>query len=220
MTHPVVLVDDHHMVREGLAATIDAFDEYAVVLQAANGRELIDAIDGIPDPAIAIVDLHMPVMDGYATIAWLKAHRPAVLPLALTFDASEEALMRAIRAGARGFLGKNARSAVLKHALDSLVRTGYFQTSEARLELLDRNGVRSRTEMERDAILAQITPRELDLLRLVCSDEELTYEQIAGLMKLSVHTVDNYRVNLFEKFGIKSKAGLVLFAFKWRIVEP
>ncbi|HMQ77530.1 MAG TPA: response regulator transcription factor [Flavobacteriales bacterium] len=220
MTHPVVLVDDHHMVREGLAATIDAFDDYAVVLQAANGRELIDAIDGIPDPAIAIVDLHMPVMDGYATIAWLKAHRPAVLPLALTFDASEEALMRAIRAGARGFLGKNARSAVLKHALDSLVRTGYFQTSEARLELLDRNGVRSRTEQERDAILAQITPRELDLLRLVCSDEELTYEQIAGLMKLSVHTVDNYRVNLFEKFGIKSKAGLVLFAYKWRIVEP
>ncbi len=220
MTHPVVLVDDHHMVREGLAATIDAFDDYAVVLQAAHGRELIDSIDQVPDPAIAVVDLHMPVMDGYATIAWLKEQRPGVLPLALTFDAGEEALMRAIRAGARGFLGKNARSAVLKHALDSLVRTGYFQTSEAHLELLDRSGAKTRTEQEREAILARITTREQEFLRLVCSGEELTYEQIASLMKLSVNTVENHRVNLFEKFGIKSKAGLVLFAYKWRIVEP
>lgn len=208
------------MVREGLAATIDAFDDYAVVLQAAHGQELIGALKDRPDPAIAIVDLHMPVMDGYATIAWLRAHRPAVLPLALTFDASDEALVRAIRAGARGFLGKNARSALLKHALDSLMRTGYFQPSEAQLELLDRSGVRTRWERERDGILERITPRELEFLKLVCDPEEHTYERIAVLMGVQPRSVENHRVSLFEKFHIKSKAGLVLFAYKWRIVEP
>lgn len=208
------------MVREGLAATIDAFDDYAVVLQAGHGQEMIEALQDIPDPAIAIVDLHMPVMDGYATIAWLKAHRPTVLPLALTFDASEEALMRAVRAGARGFLRKNARSALLKHALDSLVLTGYFQTSEAQLELMDHFGLRTQADNEREAILARITPRELEFLRLVCSSEELTYEQIAEMMGLARRSVENHRVSLFDKFGIRSKVGLVLFAYKYGIVEP
>lgn len=208
------------MVREGLAATIDAFDDYAVVLQAAHGQELIGALKDRPDPAIAIVDLHMPVMDGYATIAWLRAHRPAVLPLALTFDASDEALVRAIRAGARGFLGKNARSALLKHALDSLMRTGYFQPSGTLPEVLDQVAQRARTEHEREAILAQITPREMEFLRLVCSSDELTYDKVAKLMGVQPRSVENHRVNLFEKFNIKSKAGLVLFAYKWRIVEP
>ncbi len=208
------------MVREGLAATINALGDYAVVLQAANGREFIEVLAQAPPPTIAIVDLHMPVMDGYATIAWLKANHPSVLPLALTFDASEDALTRAIRAGARGFLGKNARSTQLRQALDSLMHTGYHQTSEAQLELLDRSGTRTRWERERNDILQRITPRELEFLQLVCSSEELTYEQIAGIMKLSVHTVENHRVNLFEKFHIKSKAGLLLFAYKWRIVEP
>ncbi len=208
------------MVREGLAATINALGDYTVVLQAANGRELVDALAEKHTIAIAIVDLNMPVMDGYATIAWMKANHPSVMCLALTFDATEEALMRAIRAGARGFLGKNARSAVLHHALDSLMLTGYFQTSEAQLELLDRSGVRTRWERDRDGILERITPRELEFLKLVCDPEEHTYERIAVLMGVQPRSVENHRVSLFEKFHIKSKAGLVLFAYKWRIVEP
>lgn len=218
--HPVALADDHHMVREGLAATINGFDDYRVVIEASNGQELIERLQVQPDPAIAIVDLHMPVMDGYAAIAWLRANRPAILPLALTFDASDDALVRAYRAGARGFLRKDARSALLKHALDSLMLTGYFQASEAQIDLMEKQGIKSRAEKQREAVLAQITPREMEFLRLVCAEEEPTYQQIADLMGLQPRSVENYRVSLFEKFNIKSKAGLVLFAYKWRIVEP
>lgn len=208
------------MVREGLAATINAFADYTVVLEAAHGQELIDGLEGRPDPAIAIVDLHMPVMDGFATIAWLRTHRPEVLPLALTFDASDEALVLAFRAGARGFLRKNARSALLKHALDSLVHTGYFHSNETHTEPVDHGFLRARIDHERADILSRITPRELEFLRLVCSSEELTYEGIAELMGVQPRSVENHRSNLFEKFGMKSKTGLVLFAYKWRIVEP
>lgn len=208
------MVDDHHMIRDGLAATINSFDAYEVVLQAGHGKELIALLEGRPDPAIAVVDLHMPVMDGFATLAWLHEHRPQVLPLALTFDPDDDAMVRALRAGARGFLRKNARSALLRHALDSLLLTGYFQTNEAQLEHLSEERSLTRTERERQRILEQITPREMEFLMLVCDEAELTYEEIAERMDISRRTVDNHRNGLFEKFHIRSKTGLVLFAMR------
>lgn len=218
MKHRVALVDDHHMVRDGLAATINAFQEYEVALEAAHGEELLEMLKHLPDPAIAIVDLHMPVMDGFATLAWLREHRPQVRSLALTFDPDDDAMVRALRAGARGFLRKNARSALLKHALDSLILTGYFQTSEAHTELLESNAVRTRAERQRERILEQITPREMEFLMWVCDEAELTYEDIAQRMGISRRTVDNHRIALFEKFEIKSKTGLVLFAMRWGLL--
>ena len=217
--HSVALVDDHHLMRDGLAATINSYPEYEVVLQAAHGVELIDALKEGLDPMIAVVDLHMPVMDGFATIAWLKEYRPEVLSLALTFDPDDDALVRAVRAGARGFLRKNARSALLKHALDSLVLTGWFQTSPAHQDLIEREGVRTREERDRERVLEQITPREMEFLLLVCDPEEHTYEQIGERMGITRRTVENHRVALFEKFGLKSKTGLVLFAVRWGLLE-
>ena len=100
--HSVALVDDHHLMRSGLVATVNALGGYHVTIEAGNGKELIDALHGAELPAIAIVDLNMPVMDGYETIAWLRANAPSVLPLALTFDATDDAMVKAVRAGARG----------------------------------------------------------------------------------------------------------------------
>lgn len=219
MPHNVALVDDHHMVRDGLAATVNAFADYTVVFEGAHGAELVEALKHMEPPAIAIVDLHMPVMDGYETITWLKEQHPQVLPLALTFDASDEAMVKAIRAGARGFLRKNARSTILKHALDSLMLTGYFQLSESHGDLMEAPGFRTPAEEEHARVRGQLTGRELDILRLVCDERELTYDQIAGQLGISRNTLENYRVSLFEKFGIKSKTGLVLFATRWGLIQ-
>jgi len=224
MEHSVALVDDHHLMRNGLVATVNALGGFRVTLEAGNGRELIDALEantqqGGTAPVIAIVDLNMPVMDGYETIAWLRANAPQILPLALTFDATEEALVRAVRAGARGFLLKNPRPEVLKFALDSLIAMGYYYT-EATHEVLQRppDG-KTREERELEEVMARITPRELEFLQLVCSDEELTYEEVAGVMGITRRSVDNFRVQLFEKFNLKSKTGLVLFAMRWGLVK-
>lgn len=224
MEHSVALVDDHHLMRNGLVATVNALGGFRVTLEAGNGRELIDALEantqqGGAAPVIAIVDLNMPVMDGYETIAWLRANAPHILPLALTFDATEEALVRAVRAGARGFLLKNTRPEVLKFALDSLISMGYYYT-EATHEVLQRppDG-KTREERELEEVMAKISPRELEFLQLVCSDEELTYEEIARLMGITRRSVDNFRVSLFEKFTLKSKTGLVLFAMRWGLVK-
>lgn len=218
--HPVALVDDHELVRTGIAGMIDRIGGYRMVCEAANGLEFIQALKEVEEPRIAVVDLHMPLMDGFETIAWLRANRPAILPLALTFDPAEDIMIRALRAGAHGFIRKNARAAVLKTALDSLMLTGYYHSDELHETIIERHGLKTDYERQQERVLAGITSRELGFLKLVCAPEEFTYEQIAEEMALGRRTVDGFRESLAEKFGIKSKTGLVLFAMKWGIVKP
>jgi DNA-binding NarL/FixJ family response regulator len=224
MQHNVALVDDHHLMRAGLVSTVNALGSYRVTMEAGNGREFIEMLGAVAPsaehvPKIAVVDLNMPVMDGYATIAWLRSNAPGILPLALTFDATDDAMVRAVRAGARGFVLKSARPNVLKTALDSLLLTGYYYTEEAN-DLHERNPEwKTKMERDHDRVRATITPREMEFLQHVCSDDEPTYEQIASIMGIHRRTVDNYRIALFEKFNIKSKTGLVLFALRWGLLR-
>ena len=218
--HSVALVDDHELVRTGLAAMVDRIGGYRVTLEAANGKELIRALSGVPEPRIAIVDLHMPVMDGYETIAWMREHTPEILPLALTFDPADDVLVKAVRAGARGFLRKNARPALLKVALDSLILTGYYHSDEVHNTVLESGALKTTYERQQEKVLAAITPREREFLLLVCSPEEPTYEQVADAMGVQRRTVEGFREAISDKFGIKSKTGLVLFAMKWGLVKP
>ncbi|MFZ1692285.1 MAG: response regulator transcription factor [Flavobacteriales bacterium] len=220
MKHRVAMVDDHHLVRAGLVATVNALGGYEVTMEAGHGAELIDALAITKEPPqLAIIDLNMPVMDGWATIAWLSEHRPEIKSMALTFEAGDDAMMRAVRAGARGFLLKNATPEVLRLALDSIRLTGYYHSDSLQAGL-DRNPDRlTQQEREREEILARLTPRELQLLRLVCDEEEFTYDQIADQLGLHRRSVDNYRMQLFDKFGVKSKTGLVLFATRWDLLK-
>ena len=219
MDVPVALVDDHHMMRSGIAATLASLGGYRVSIEAGNGHDLIEALKGAQEPRIAIVDLSMPVLDGYATIAWLRENRPGILPLAFTYDAADEAMVRAVRAGARGFLLKTARPEVLKSALDCLLATGYYYTDALHGTMQRNPELRTREERERQRVIERITPREMEFLRLVCDEAEHTYEQIAVRMGVHRRTVDGFRIGLFEKFNIKSKTGLVLFALRWGLLK-
>lgn len=220
MPHNLALVDDHPLMRAGLISSVNGLGDYRVTVDAGDGRELIDRLKDVAPgsaeaPTIAIVDLNMPVMDGYATMVWLREHRPEMLPLVLTVDATDEAMVRAVHAGARGFLLKSASPAVLKTALDSLVLTGYYATDGT----LSAQRMAAKEEHGRDGIIGHIGPREMEFLLLVCDEAEFTYEQIADRMHVHRRTVDGYRVSLFEKFNIKSKTGLVLFALRWGLLK-
>lgn len=223
MQHNVALVDDHHMMRAGLVSTVNSLGEFRVTLEAGHGKEFIEllehmGLDGPDTPEIAIVDLNMPVMDGYATLTWMREHTPRILPLVLTFDATDDAMVKAVRAGARGFVLKSARPQVLKAALGSLLLSGYYYT-EGTHEVGQRNPEwKTREERERERVLSSITEREMEFLHHVCDESEPTYERIADTMGVHRRTVDNFRAQLFEKFNIKSKTGLVLFALRWGLL--
>lgn len=212
--HRIALVDDHHLVRAALGSAINNLGGYRVTIEAGHGGELVEALEQGGEVDIAIVDLNMPVMDGYATLDWLRRNRPGLPVLVLTFDTTDEAMARAVRAGAGGYLMKDTRPPILRKALDSLVLTGYYITDEIQRALIGGPPEPDGGTPDQGAALERISPRELEFLRLVCDEAEYTYDQIAERMTVSRRTVDGYRASLFDKFKVRSKTGLVLLAMR------
>lgn len=216
---PIALIDDHTLVRKGLVELVNGLGGYRVVLEAAHGEEYKQKANGGPRVDIAIVDLNMPVMDGYETLLWMRTACPETRALALTFDGTEDAIIRAVRNGARGFVLKDVEPSELKTALDHIRATGYYHTDMVHNSLMSNFDKKTSQERARDKVLEQITPREMEFLKLVCDAKEYTYEQIGDSMGVHRRTVDGFRQALFDKFGIRSKTGLVLFAVRWGMVK-
>ena len=214
---PVALVDDHTLVRKGLVELIQQSGEYEVVLEASNGREFIEALPH-PDLRLAIVDLNMPEMDGFETLAWLKENHPGLLALALTFEGTEERVIRAVRAGARGFILKDIEPLELRAALRSVLTSGYYHTDLVHHTMLN-SSMRTEEEKTRAKLLARLTENEVRFLKLICDDRELTYEQVAEEMGVHRRTVDGYREHICNKLKVRSKVGLVITAVRYGLVE-
>jgi two-component system, NarL family, invasion response regulator UvrY len=215
----VAFIDDHTLVRTGLVGLVNRLGGYEVVLEAEDGWAFTKAMEAGPEIDIAIVDLNMPIMDGWATIAWLYDNHPHIKSIALTFDGSETAAIRAIHEGARGFLLKNVKPEVFKQALDSVRDTGYYEYYDNPHPFLKPRDLKTSYERQQETVLAMITDRELEFIRLACAPEEYTYDAIADQMAVRPSTIEAFRKHVYDRFHIKSKAGLVIFAYRWGLVQ-
>lgn len=217
----IVLVDDHIVVRNGLAELIEIMGQYRVGAQYSNGQELIDALTGgSPIPDLILMDLTMPVLDGAQTVIRMKELSLDIPVLILTLNTDEATILRLYRLGIRGYLSKDCTAAGLRDAIEDVLRRGYHHSDMLHKALMNAGQETGQPVVpERDSIIRKLTPRELQFLRLVCNEEEYTYEQMAGAMGVSRRTVDGYRESVFDKFGIRSKTGLVLFATRHRLLD-
>ncbi len=215
---PIALIDDHTLFRNVMADMINNMPGYQVVVQSSHGKEYMEASERIP-VSVAIVDLHMPIMDGYETIAWIRENQPGTRPLALTFERSEEAMVRALRAGACGFLPKDVDKQVFRNALDQVATLGHYYDEHLAHELSKQKDRAGYFDKQRVLAIGNLTEREVGFLRLVGHDEEYTYDQIAEIMNVTTNTVHGYRESIFQKTGIKSKTGLVIFTYKWGLIK-
>ena len=210
----IAMIDDHILLRDALAGVINGFDNCRVILLAANGKELIGQLQRDNLPQLAILDLNMPEMDGYETAKYLRINHPDIYVLVLTMYDSEISLLRMVQAGARGFLKKDIHPGELKLAIQSVMTSGYFysHTSAGKLVNLFKkeNGSSSQTER------FSLSENEITFLRLASTD--MTYKEIATVMKISPRTVDNYRDSLFVKLNVKSRVGLAIYAIKSGVV--
>ncbi len=211
----IMLVDNHTIVRNGLKSLIEVLGNYKVIGEYDNGKQFINSISSLPDPDLVIMDLNMPEMNGSQTMAWVHTNRPALKVLVLTLDTDDKTIIKLYRLGIRGYLPKNCSAEELKQAIDGTVHTGYYHSDLLQQALIadaEHAGRVKKTE-------EHISERERMFLQLICDKEEYTYEQISSLMNVHRRTVDGYREALSEKFNIRSKTGLVLFAIKNGIVS-
>lgn len=213
----IILVDDHTIVRKGLKELIERMGPYIVTTEYDNGRQLLDAIPFSHHPDLIILDLSMPVLNGLETVRELKERGHEYPILILTIDTNEKNIIELFRLGVRGYLPKNCTADMMKKAIDDIERTGYFH-NEWLVKALQAESANNK-EDERQKVLKQITDRENIFLKLVCDEEEYTYEQMADILKVHRRTIDGYRESLFDKFNIKSKTGLVLFAIRYGLIE-
>lgn len=210
----IAMVDDHILLRDALGVVINSFDNCQVILLASNGKELLGKMQADHLPNLVILDLNMPEMDGYETAKYLRINYPDIYVLVLTMYDSEISLLRMLQAGARGFLKKDIHPGELKLAIQSVMASGYFysHTSAGKLVNLFKkdNGMNGPPER------FGLSENELTFLRMASTD--MTYKEIATLMKISPRTVDNYRDSLFVKLNVKSRVGLAIFAIKSGVV--
>jgi two-component system invasion response regulator UvrY len=208
----IALVDDHALFRSGVANLIAGFEGYHIIHQSANGREFIENLR-IEVPDIAVLDVQMPVMNGEETALWLRQHFPSIKVLALTMHDDESHILRMIKAGARGYVLKDAEPADLKLAFDQLVDRGVYHS-----DLVTTVVMKSVAGISGNPALAnELSIKEMEFLNQICT--EFTYKEIATRMKISERAVDSYREQLFARFQVKSRVGLVLFALKNNLVR-
>jgi DNA-binding NarL/FixJ family response regulator len=209
MTNSIAIIDDHILIAKALTGIIENFKQFDVLYECENGKvlqEKLAIIKNIPD--IVLLDISMPMMDGFETAKWLKENHPQVLIMALSMQDDEQSLIKMIKNGANGYLLKNVHPAELEKALDALVKNGnYFPdwaTSKVFMSLTnDAKPVLNNVH---------ITEREKEFLEY--SITEMSYKEIAEKMFCSPRTVESYRDALFEKLGLKSRVGLAVYAMK------
>src|SRR4051812_3813465 len=213
----VSLVDDHVLLRKGLADLISS-QGYSIHFQCDNGKQLCTKLNNQDLPDIILMDINMPEMDGFEATRWLKENYPLVNVLALSMYDDENAIIRMLRNGAKGYILKDSEPSELKTAINAVVTKGFYYS-----EIVTGKLVHNLKKLEEDdhensnMHLAKLNEKEITFLKLACT--EMTYKEIADHMYLSPRTIDGYRDQLFEKLNVKSRIGLVLFAIKNGLVR-
>jgi len=209
----VLLADDHSIVRDGLRRLIDGAGDMAVVAEASDGREAIrKAGESLPD--VAVVDISMPGLDGLEVVGRIRAAHPKTSVLVLTMHEEEQYVVRAIAAGAAGYVTKRAAADQLIKGIRKVHEGGRY-LSDAAAEALARRmgkGIADRTSLD------ALSTREIQVLRSLALGK--SNREIAGYYAISVKTVDTYRFRLLKKLGLRNNAELTRFAIQNRIIEP
>src|SRR6185503_17821988 len=157
MTQTIVIVDDHLLIAKAISSIIDKIKGFEVLYEADNGSSMIERFKipkNIPD--IVLLDISMPVMNGFETAKWLKANHPEIKVMALTMQGDDESLINMIRSGATGYLNKNIHPAELEKALLAIVTKGFYYPDWATSRVLHALANEDKTS----SIQPAITDRE------------------------------------------------------------
>ncbi len=202
----VLIADDHEMFREGIKRICDDIPDIIVAGEASNGHEALDRISNA-DFDLLILDIAMPGLNGLDTLKQLRALKPKFKVLVLSMYPEEQYAIRAIKAGASGYLTKSRASHELIQAIRKVASGGkYVSTSVAEKLVFDMNSVITRPSHE------TLSDREYQIFEMIVQGKRVS--KIADELCISVKTVSTYRIRILEKMGMKNNAELIKYAIE------
>lgn len=209
----ILLADDHALVRAGIRSLLDDFHGVEVVAEGANGREALRLIEQ-HRPQVVLMDIMMPELNGLDAAARVAAQFPDTRVIILSMNATEEYVLQALRAGAAGYVLKDARPAELEEAIRAVVRGDTYLSSA-----VSRHVVAAFRQKANGATrsLDQLTPRQREVLQLIA--EGASNKQIAHKLGISVKTAEGHRAQLMAALEIHDVAGLVRYAIRMGLIS-
>ena len=211
-TIKVLLADDHSLFRAGVQALLKEIDGVEVVGEADNGRAALELVRS-RDPNVVLMDIAMPEMSGLETAARVSKEFPNVKVIMLSMHAGEEYVMQALRAGASGYLLKDAATSELELAVRAVARGETYLTPTISKRVIDDYLMRTTGT---HGPVDQLTRRQREILQLVAKG--YTSKEMAQMLNLSPKTIETHRTQLMKQLDIHDVAGLVRYAIRVGLV--
>lgn len=208
----VLLADDHSIVLAGLRRLVEESEDMEVVAEASDGLEAIQKIRAV-QPDVAVIDLSMPQIDGLEVINRIHPEYPDLPIIVLTMHAENQYVVRAIEAGAMGYITKQSAPEHLAHAIRKVHGGARYLTDDAAESLV----LRVARGNQHQSPLDSLSTRELQVLRRLALGH--TNREIASAYNISIKTIDTYRFRLLKKLGLRNNAELSRFAIQNGLIE-
>lgn len=212
----ILIADDHNLFRRGLKRILDDYDDLSVVGEAADGEEAVALVDRLR-PNVVLMDVRMPGMSGPEATHRIRTAYPETQVVMLTVSDSDEDLFAAVKAGARGYLLKNAETAELIQAIGRVHAGEAVIAPAMAVRLLDEFGALARRAPEEIQPSEELTEREIEVLGLVA--QGLANKEIAAELDLSEHTVKTHLRNILDKLHLRSRAHAAAYAVQAGLVR-
>jgi DNA-binding NarL/FixJ family response regulator len=204
----ILLADDHDMLLESLADSINQSEFFEVVATAINGQEVLQKLQ-IYEVDVLVCDIQMPVLDGISTVLQVRQLYPNVKILMLSMLEDANMIEKAIQVGANGYVLKKAKKAELEKAILSVAKGEKYFAKEI-LQILKIE------EPIQDNLPSGLTLREIEVLKLIA--REFSSTQIATELNISLNTVESHRKNIYQKLKLKNLAGAIRFALQNHLI--
>jgi len=210
----ILLADDHGIVRQGLRSVLSRDRSFEIIGEASNGREAVQLADSL-NPNVVIIDIVMPELSGIEATAQIMKRNPTVCVIVLSMHSDETYLLRALNAGAKGYLLKDAAEVDLVRAVHSVSRGKPFFSPEITQALLE-DYVRFLQQRNLQDSYELLTEREKEVLQLLAHGK--SNKEVATALDLSTTTIESHRNSLMKKLNLHNTAEIVLYAVRKKII--
>lgn len=210
----IAITDDHSIFRASLAALIHSFEGMEVVLEASNGKELLEKLESTKVDVL-LLDIQMPIMDGFETFPKVREAYPQIKTIVLSLVNEMSAIKKMLQMGVQGYYTKNTSSKELEEAIRNIEEDGFF--FEKGLNAVIQEVLEAqKSDIEEDKGI-QFTERELEVIKLTA--QGLKAKDIAEQLHISLSTVNNHKQNIQRKYGFESMMNAILYCVYHGVVD-